>query len=98
MSCRTLDPPQRFSMVLCNAIALAVHAAEVALRPIIALCSSKPILRNSCSVILHNSFFTFIIQHPKQEWQVTRVALAAWVAVRAVCMKLSAAARCFCSG
>ena len=57
-----LAQPQRFGIILSNAIAIVVHAAQAALRPIKVLRCSKPIQRNSLGVILRNASCTTPIQ------------------------------------
>ncbi len=57
-----LPQPQRFSVVLSNTIAIAVHAAQAALSSIEALRCSQPIKRNRLGVILRKSSFTAIMQ------------------------------------
>ena len=57
-----LVPPQRFSVVLSNAMAIEVHVAQAPLRPIKVLRCSQPIQRNSLGVIPRNASFTILIQ------------------------------------
>ncbi len=53
-----LVPPQRFSVVLSNAMAIEVHVAQAPLRPIKVLRCSQPIQSKSLGVILRNASFT----------------------------------------
>ena len=53
---------QRFSGVFSNAMAMVVHAPQVALRPIKVLRCSQPIQRNRLGEILRNASSTILIQ------------------------------------
>jgi hypothetical protein len=53
---------QRFSGVFSNAMAMVVHAPQVALRPIKVLRCSQPIQRNRFGVIPRNASFTTLIK------------------------------------
>jgi len=57
-----LEQPQRFSVVLSNATATAVHIAQSALCAIKALRCSQPIKRNRLGVIHSKSSFTQMMQ------------------------------------
>ncbi len=57
-----LVPPQRFSVVLSNAKAIVVHAAQAVLRPIQVLRCSEPIQRSSLGLILRKASFTEVIE------------------------------------
>ena len=65
-----LVQPQRFSVVLSNAIAMAVHVAQAVLRRIKVLRCSEPIQRKSLGVILRNAC-TMIIQQTERELPVS---------------------------
>ena len=58
-----LVQPQRFMVVLMNAMAFVVHAAQVALRLIKVLCCSEPKQANRLGVILLNAYSTRTKQH-----------------------------------
>ena len=57
-----LVPPQRFSLVLSNAIAIVVHVAQSELCAIKALRCSQPIKRNRLGVIPRKSSFTITMK------------------------------------
>ena len=66
-----LVPPQRFSVVLSNAFAIAVHAAQLVLCLIKALRCSQPIKRNRLRVILRKSSSTVTMQLAERELAVS---------------------------
>ncbi len=57
-----LVQPQRFSVVLSNAMAYTVHEAQAVLCPIKVLRCSQPIQRKSLGVILRNASCTIVTQ------------------------------------
>ena len=61
-----LVQPQRFSVVLSNAIAMVVHDAQSVLRLIKVLRCSEPIQRNRLGVILRNASSTPPIQQTER--------------------------------
>ena len=66
-----LVQPQRFSVVLSNAIAIVVHEAQAVLRSVKVLCSSESIKHNRLDVIVRNESYTILIQSAEHELPVS---------------------------
>ena len=60
-------PPQRFSVVMSNAVSTVVQGAQSVLCRIKALRCSKPIKRNRLGVILRKSAYTPTMQPAERE-------------------------------